>query len=567
MNSIELTKSQQNAFDYIIGNLPKDKVILLQGSAGTGKTTLTKYICNYYKQQKGMQVCAIAPTHKSKKVIERILNQNTIIPITAFTVASALGKIKEHSYVGTKIFTNSNIKKLSSYNLFIIDEVSMISDVDLKIIIDYVTKVGKQSLIIGDSNQIPCPSAKYVLREYGQSIMIEKADSFIFDDTSPYNKLNLTDIVRQASDSPIIQLATFLRDNLLIDLPFKTIVESVNFTSTNIITYPDTYHTFMRHFQKDNINSCRIIAYTNSAVKTHNLEVRYALQYQDEFVVGELLTGNTNVGWPDLIICNGEDYFITKIQFTTAYSIGKFSRLSGKFIDLIIPDTKIKVKNLFFINIHCENNYAFINRLIELAEKINELNSTKTDYRNYMELKNCVIFTDDIYKFEGRIFTETTFKETHALLFVNINEIIVDGVIKQSLLAKKINTTYSDIIEKRISDTLKPLGESETFADKYKVIEKDIYYGYSITAHKSQGSTYTTAIVDEPDFQRINNRWNHKYNKLESRVKEKNQLRYVAYTRSKTNLYIIYEEVHKEKDILLSSEEEDYYTDESFEQR
>lgn len=67
---IELSESQKSAFDYIIENLPIKKVILLEGSAGTGKTTLTKYICNYYNEKKNTMVCAIAPTHKSKKVIK-----------------------------------------------------------------------------------------------------------------------------------------------------------------------------------------------------------------------------------------------------------------------------------------------------------------------------------------------------------------------------------------------------------------------------------------------------------------------------------------------------------------
>jgi superfamily I DNA/RNA helicase len=54
--------------------------------------------------------------------------------------------------------------------------------------------------------------------------------------------------------------------------------------------------------------------------------------------------------------------------------------------------------------------------------------------------------------------------------------------------------------------------------------------------------------VDEPDFQKIHNGWNYKYGKLESRIKEKNQLRYVAYTRAKTNLYIVYDEVLQQED-------------------
>lgn len=552
---IQLSESQKYAFDYIVENLPTKKVILLEGSAGTGKTTLTKYICNYYNEKKNTLVCAIAPTHKSKKVIKNILNQNTIIPISAFTVASALGKIKEHSYVGTKQYTNGNIKKLSSYKLFIVDEVSMIKDTDLKIIVDYVNKTNKQLLIIGDSNQIPCPSAKYIV-----SNIIEKADSYVFTDEK-IDKVKLTITVRQSEDSPIIKLATFVRDNLLNDFTFDKIIESTNFT--NVIQYSDTYSIFKQHFNIEEVNSCRIIAYTNSAVKMHNMEVRDCLGYKDVFVVGELMTGYTNIGWPDLIIENGEDYIIKNICPTTTHRIGTFKNLSGNLIDMIVSDnsSKVKIRNLFFINIHSSNNTTFIMRLIELAEKINDLNSTKLDYRNYMELKNCVVFTEDVYKYEGKIFTETTFKETHPLLFVNINEVITGNQIIRSLLSKKINTTYSEIVQQRMDDKHKPLGDSETFADKYKVIEKDINYGYSITAHKSQGSTYNTALVDEPDFQKISNRWNYKYDKLETRVKEKNQLRYVAYTRAKSNLYLIYQDKDKENDMDMDMDME-YEVDE-----
>ena len=110
-------------------------------------------------------------------------------------------------------------------------------------------------------------------------------------------------------------------------------------------------------------------------------------------------------------------------------------------------------------------------------------------------------------------------------------------------MSQKINTAYPNILSERLKDVYKPVGDSETFADKYKSIEKDIYYGYSITAHKSQGSTYQNVIVDEPDFQKISNRWNYRYNKFEDRTKEKNQIRYVSYTRAKDNLFVVYEQI------------------------
>ena len=182
-----------------------------------------------------------------------------------------------------------------------------------------------------------------------------------------------------------------------------------------------------------------------------------------------------------------------------------------------------------------------MSRLIELGEKINSCNSSKIDYRNYMELKNKVIFTDDIYKYEDTIYTETSFKEIHSLLFTNINEVIENSLPRTCVLATKIETTYPEIIATRIKDRYKVFGDSESFADKFKVIEKDIYYGYAITAHKSQASTYKSVIVDEMDFQKISNRWNYKFNKLESRVKEKNQIRYVAYTRASEELYVVHD--------------------------
>jgi len=602
--NITLSQSQQEAYDYIIKNLSKDKIILLEGGAGTGKTTLTKYIADYYNNERNICICAIAPTHKSKRVIDKILNKNNIIPISTFTIASALSKIKEHSYVGTKIYNGSNIKKLTDYRLFIIDEVSMISDSDLNTILMYIKSSNKQALIIGDSNQIPCPSAGYTkinietketketkvtkvtneletieletieletieletieletieletieletieletietketketkelkTKHNTQNIQyLEKMDSFIFTDLT-ITKIKLTDIVRQSLDSPIIKLATFVRDNLLIDFDIK------NAPYKDIISYTNNnmYKIFKDYYVNGKHNSCKIIAYTNQAVKTHNLEIRNYLNYNTQYVVGEILMGYTNLGWPELIIENGQDYIITNIEIINNHKISDYI-LDGKLLNLKIADTSIIVRNLFFININNAQNNEFINTLIRLAEKLNSYNSTKNDYRNYHILKNQVIFIEDIYKYKDKIYTETTFKDSHSLLFTRVNQVIENFNIKKSELSDKINTAYKSILDSRIRDKTKQIGDSELIADKYKVIEKDIYYGYSITSHKSQGSTYNSVIVDEIDFQKMNNRWNFKYNLLESRIKEKNQLRYVSYTRAKENLFI-----------------------------
>jgi hypothetical protein len=147
---------------------------------------------------------------------------------------------------------------------------------------------------------------------------------------------------------------------------------------------------------------------------------------------------------------------------------------------------------------------------------------------------------EDVYKYDTEIYTESMFRNKHPLLFTRLDEVLCNRKIISSNLFNKIDELYPEMIQDRIIDN-KNISDSETFADKYKVVEKDLYYGYAITAHKSQGSTYNNVMVDENDFNKIQNRMNYKYNKLENRIREKNQLRYVAYTRAKNNLYVLYE--------------------------
>ena len=136
--------------------------------------------------------------------------------------------------------------------------------------------------------------------------------------------------------------------------------------------------------------------------------------------------------------------------------------------------------------------------------------------------------------------TETDFKQAQPLLFTKVSDVIdvTNKTIEVSDLTEKIDDYYGELIEARLLDN-KPFADAEVFADQYMVVEKDIYYGYAITAHKSQGSTYDNIYVDDHDFKKISNRWNYKFNMVEQRFKERNQLKYVSYTRASKTLKII----------------------------
>lgn len=65
---------------------------------------------------------------------------------------------------------------------------------------------------------------------------------------------------------------------------------------------------------------------------------------------------------------------------------------------------------------------------------------------------------------------------------------------------------------------------------KSEVIVKDIDYGYAITAHKAQGSTYTHVMILEDDID------------MNSNIKERNQIKYVALTRPTDTAVMLSEE-------------------------
>ena len=106
------------------------------------------------------------------------------------------------------------------------------------------------------------------------------------------------------------------------------------------------------------------------------------------------------------------------------------------------------------------------------------------------------------------------------------------------LAAKNISEKYGEIITERIQDD-KPISGTEQICDKFCVIEKDIDYGICITSHKSQGSSFKTVFIDESDFDKLQDSWSYDLDCKINAIKEKNQLKYVAFTRPSNFAHIL----------------------------
>lgn len=257
--TIKLTGSQQEAFLKVIFFIENkvETCLTIVGSAGVGKTTLTKYIANYMCDAH-LAFCAIAPTHKAKHILDYSLNSQRFSPVPIYTIASLLCKIREHSYIGTKKFSNADVGKLMKYRYFIIDEVSMVADEDLTYIIKYATDNRSKIIMMGDNFQLPCPSQKLIKNKENELI---KSDSLAFKSC---NVVRLTEIVRQAQGSPIINLATFVRSK---------IGESFDFSQLPILDNMKLSLSELGKF-KELWLSTKLLCYTNAKVGEYNKLIR-----------------------------------------------------------------------------------------------------------------------------------------------------------------------------------------------------------------------------------------------------------------------------------------------------
>ena len=201
-----LTLDQEEALHGILEFIKKpiieckDCSTILYAAAGCGKTFLTRHIAD--KLRGSYVIAGVAPTHKARKVLDKFLNDKTFYKIKTMTVASLLGKLRSHSYIGTKNYKETN-SKIHLYNLFIIDEVSMINDEDIKKIVSYAFKFKRKMLFVGDKYQIPNPVQHYILEDG----MAYKADSNIFNIPG----FELTTNLRQKENNPIIPIYLEIR--------------------------------------------------------------------------------------------------------------------------------------------------------------------------------------------------------------------------------------------------------------------------------------------------------------------------------------------------------------------
>lgn len=296
---------------------------------------------------------------------------------------------------------------------------------------------------------------------------------------------NLTQIVRQGDDNPVSHLLSLLRTDIknrsFTFLEYITTYRS-NFNIDNTKGYqvckPNEFNTIVYNNFNDeqltkNIDFAKIIAYTNTAVSGWNKFIRNS------------------------IIKDADTSIITKNDLIISYST-----LVDKFNDCIIKNSEEYILKDVVNYVHPKYQLkGFMVRFVAIHGGQVTAPLFILDYKDKFTITMYVKISRELI---------AAAKQASVKLRAQRWREYFDFKESCLLLANIINS--SGIIE----------------------FNRDLDYGFSLTSHKSQGSTFDTTFVD------VNDIVYDKYGKPYTNAEEINRRLYVACSRCKNKLYLLY---------------------------
>ncbi len=328
----EATADQLEAFKQLtifsVEQAP-DRVFLLRGYAGTGKTSLIEALTKILPKY-GRKSVLLAPTGRAAKVMANYARR------PAFTIHKYIYQLQTDRR-GAMLFSLRNNK--SRNTLFIVDEASMINDDRsqwsgslLADLLEFVASGHQcQLLFVGDSAQLPpvhseespALNADYLRRLYGmESLGVE-----------------MKQVMRQAEASLILDNATQLRD-LQLEPPYRLPRFSVGPEFIRLqegFEVEDALNSSVSEVGKEEM--C-IIVRSNKRANLYNQQLRNRILWQeDEISSGDfLMVVKNNYHWlPDghkaAFIANGDSLELMEIYEYIELYQKRFARVKVRFTD------------------------------------------------------------------------------------------------------------------------------------------------------------------------------------------------------------------------------------------
>jgi exodeoxyribonuclease-5 len=347
------TDCQRNLIDVLSGYITSDepdKIMLIKGYAGTGKTTMIYSLTQSLLSLK-IRSILLAPTGRAAKVMAGYTG------MPAFTIHKKIYRQKTTADGMGKFVLNKNLYK-NTY--FIVDEASMISNELnensvfgsgrlLDDLLEYVYSGENCRLVlVGDTAQLPpvglniSPALEaFTLEEYGFSV----------------EEVELKEVVRQAKDSGILSNATEMRNKISSDLvnPGFFQIDVNSFEDVEKISGGELIEKISTCYDKYGSFETTIVTRSNKRANLYNKGIRGSILYKEnEIEKGDLLmVVKNNYFWPDEdmeldFIANGDIAEIVSIYgYEELYGF-RFANVSLNFIDYenVELDCKIFLETL-----------------------------------------------------------------------------------------------------------------------------------------------------------------------------------------------------------------------------
>jgi hypothetical protein len=549
--SIILNDEQYNVYNKLLNFLKSDEnEVLLIGYAGTGKTTLiTKFINDIINNKLIKKIALAAPTHKAVGIIKNKLfgnlyelNQN-IKNLEKYVEILTIHRLLNYqNYIdnnGNTYFAKSLIDtNWDIYDLIVIDECSMLNN---QIINDILIEIEKNNnnklkiIYLGDPAQLPPVNQKI------SKIFTRNITKYYLEKIIRTNNNNIMDLSNQhrkwilsGNDNDIPNLELYQSDSIIIHNNTKVWLN--NFINKN----------------KENGNNI-ILTWTNKKCNLYNDYIRKIIFNKEnlsKYEIGETLIF--------------QDYYRIKINDTLSglndNFINFYTSEQVKLYDICekiykFEKIKIKINNLLPVEISTLFNIYVnkLNKIIDNDIKIYELDVKKISDNNYN------IYIDNYNKFKKKI-EKNYFKLKNKNITMNEKNIIINNIEKNiTCINNLIYKYYENINNKNIlvneNETIKIITIESSDEHKYNniielgnikliklkqklynkinkiknitnivkcnifsIVEKkmntlwkiwqtnvvDIFaklnYGYCITIHKSQGSTFNNVFIDISDI-------------------------------------------------------------------
>ncbi len=336
--------------------LSADRVFVLNGYAGTGKTTLTGALVKALGEA-GVPVVLLAPTGRAAKVLGAACGH------PAYTIHRRIYRGDGLGGISTAVSENT-----LEGAAFIVDEASMIGEMSqdspvnlLQDLVQYVfSGAGCRLILVGDTAQLPpvgCETSPAMNpdRLHAMGLLTTRA--------------TITAPARQRIDSGILYNATLQRKMMQADPKKEPVIVASKFADVRVTDDPEELQEQIeRDLREDDDGPAEtiIITLSNRRATEFNRSLRHEiLGYEEELVTGErLMVVKNNYLWSRSV--KGLDFIANGDVCTVERIVGTEERYGLRWadVDLSMPDygvtfqAKIMLDTLCSLSAGLDADYA-----------------------------------------------------------------------------------------------------------------------------------------------------------------------------------------------------------------